>query len=149
MTDRKLHLASTIPVAFVAVAVGHHPVYAIPLVLGVFLPEVDTVRRWLHRSWLAHTLLLPAIAYLALDAAGAFALVPGLAPAVHFLALGTALHLAADFVYPKGMSHSGAEWPVRPTIGSAPWGLLWMGASWTFQWFFYLEPTFLPWLVGS
>lgn len=148
MTSRRIHLLSAVPTAFVAVAVGYHPAYAAPLVLGTFLPEIDAVDRRFHRSWLAHTCLLPAAVYWALRATGAFAAVPALETAVHFLALGTVLHLLADYVYPRGMDHAGAEWPVRPSGFSAPWGLLWMGMSWTLQWFLYLEPAFLPWLFG-
>ncbi|WP_435066210.1 hypothetical protein [Halobaculum sp. EA56] len=146
MTDRRVHVASAVPAAFLAVAVGHHPAVAVPLVAGVLLPEVDTVSERFHRSWVLHTPLVPALAYAVADRVGVLS--PPVAAAVHFLALGMTLHLLADFVYPREMSHEGAAWPVRPTVGSTPWGLLLLGVAWAAQWFLYLAPSFLPWLVG-
>lgn len=149
MVDRELHLGSAVPVAFLAVAQGFHPVYVLPLLVGVFLPEVDAVDRRLHRSWALHTYLLPAVAYVAGVVSGAFAAVPVTETALQFVTLGMTLHFLADYVYPKGMSHEGARWPVRPVGFSAPWGLIWFGAAWTVQWFAYIAPSFLPWLFDT
>ncbi|SFL31908.1 hypothetical protein SAMN04487950_3321 [Halogranum rubrum] len=149
MTAREHHLLSVIPVAFLAVAVGYHPAVAVPLVVGVFLPELDTFNEKTHRSWLLHTLLLPAFVYLVLSQMNGFAAVPWALDALNFIALGMALHLFADYVYPRRQTHTGAVWPVRPVGRSAHWGLLWMGVAWTVQWFVYLVPEFIPWLVGA
>lgn len=148
MTRRAVHVASTVPVAFLAVAVGFHPVVAVPLLCGALLPELDGVRESTHRSWALHTFLVPALAYFAGSRIGVFAARPALLTGLNFLALGTGLHLFADFVYPREMSREGASWPVRPAGPAAHWGLLWLGVSWTVQWFLYLSPEFLPWLVG-
>lgn len=149
MSDRKLHLASTVPVAFLAVASGFHPLYVVPLVVGVFLPELDAIRPDIHRSWALHTYLVPAIVYVLARAGGLFGAVPVLKPTLQFVTLGLTLHFLADYVYPQEMSHEGAVWPVRPTVFSAPWGLIWLGAAWTFQWFVYLAPSFVPWLFDA
>lgn len=144
-TTWELHLLSTIPLAFLAVALGHHPAYAIPLVVGSLLPELDATDRRFHRSWLLHTFLAPALVYWTLETVGLLTEV--IAVSVHFLTLGMLLHFLADYVYPRGMDHPGAEWPVRPVFFSAPWGLIWLGTSWLLQWFLYLSPAFLPWLA--
>jgi hypothetical protein len=149
MVERRWHLASTVPVAFLAVLQGFHPAVAVPLVAGVFLPEIDTVTDRLHRSWAAHTFLLPAVAYVFGARLGVFEALPVLETAIQFCTLGLVLHLLADYVYPKEMSHEGAEWPVRPVVFSSPWGLIWLGAAWTFQWFAYLAPDFIPWLFDA
>lgn len=149
MTERRLHLASTVPVAFLAVARGYHPLYAVPLVLGAFLPELDSVDSRLHRSWLLHTFLVPAVLYAVALRFGVFEAAPVLEPSLQFLTLGMALHLFADFVYPQQMDHEGATWPVRPVGFSAPWGLIWFGAAWTVQWFAYLAPSFVPWTFNA
>lgn len=146
MTDRGVHIATTVPVSFLAVAVGYHPVIVVPLVIGVLLPEVDTVDKRIHRSWLFHTFFVPSVVYAGLDRAGV--LVEPLAVFLHFITLGMALHLLADFVYPRRMSNPGAGWPVRPALVATPWGLLWLGVAWTVQWFIYLSPEFIPWVVG-
>lgn len=146
MTSREVHVVSAVPVAFLAVALGHHPVVAVPLVAGTLLPELDAVAERLHRSWLLHTFLVPALVHAALDRIGA--LTPAVATAVHFVTLGMALHFLADYLYPREATHPGARWPVRPVLVSAPWGLLWLGVAWTVQWFLYLSPAFVPWLVG-
>lgn len=146
MTSRERHVASAVPVAFLAVVLGYHPAVAVPLVAGTLLPELDAVDERLHRSWLLHTFLVPALAYAALDRVGL--LPPLLATAIHFVTLGMALHFLADFVYPRESTNEGARWPVRPVLVSAPWGLLWFGLAWTVQWFAYLSPAFVPWLVG-
>lgn len=148
MTDVEWHVASVVPVAFLAVLLGHHPFVAVPLVLGVLLPELDASRESLHRSWVLHTFLAPALVYFALGTTGHLETIPWLVTTLNFVTIGIAFHLFADFVYPREMSHQGAEWPVRPTIGSAPWGLIWMGVSWLVQWYVYLVPEFIPWLVG-
>lgn len=146
MTSRETHVVSAIPVAFLAVAVGHHPVVAVPLLVGTLLPELDTVSEQLHRSWLLHTFLGPALVYTGLDRVGL--LVPAAATALHFVTLGMALHFLTDYLYPRRTTHDGARWPVRPVLVSAPWGLLWFGVAWAVQWFWYLSPAFIPWLVG-
>jgi len=146
MTTWRRHLASAVPVAFLAVAFGHHPVVAVPLVAGVLLPELDAQAERFHRSWLLHTFLAPALLYAGLDRLGLTS--PVVTTAIHFVTLGMALHLLADFVFPREMDHDGAGWPVRPVLVSSPWGLLWLGLAWTVQWFLYLSGAFIPWLVG-
>ncbi|MFC4357664.1 hypothetical protein ACFO0N_06840 [Halobium salinum] len=148
MTAREHHVASAVPVAFLAVVLGHHPAVAVPLLVGVLLPELDAVRSRTHRSWALHTLLLPAVLYVVFGRLGVFEAAPPLLDALNFVAVGTALHLLADYVYPRTMSHEGAVWPVRPVGFSAPWGLLWLGVSWTIQWFGYIVPELVPWLFG-
>lgn len=147
-TSRELHLLSIVPIAFLAVVGGYHPWVAVPLVAGALLPELDTIDRRLHRSWLLHTFLAPAIAYWLLGQTGVAEASPWLVTAVHFLSVGMLVHFLADYVYPRGMDHPGAEWPVRPVFFSAPWGLVWLGIAWFVQWFLYLSPAFLPWLAG-
>ncbi|XVH32487.1 hypothetical protein ACNS7O_04690 [Haloferacaceae archaeon DSL9] len=147
MTTWDRHVASAVPVAFLAVALGYHPLVALPLVAGTVLPEIDTVDERMHRSWAFHTFTVPAALYVTAERVDA--LTPTFAIAVHFLTLGMALHFLADYVYPKTQTHRGAEWPVRPVGVSAPWGLLWFGLVWAFQWFFYLSPAFIPWVVGA
>lgn len=148
MTERSWHVASVVPVAFLAVLLGHHPVVALPLLAGVLLPEVDALRGSLHRSWVTHTFLVQTIAFVVGARVGVFDVVPGFLVALHFSTIGTGLHLLADFVYPRAMTHQGAEWPVRPSIGSAPWGLVLLSVSWLVQWYLYLVPSFIPWLFG-
>ncbi|MFC6723171.1 hypothetical protein ACFQE1_01940 [Halobium palmae] len=140
---------STIPVAFLAVAKGYHPAAVVPLLIGVFLPELDTVRSGFHRSWLVHTFLVPAVIYVLGSRSGLFGSVPILETTLQFITLGLTLHFFADYVYPQRMSHEGAVWPVRPEGFSAPWGLIWLGMVWTFQWFGYLVPSFIPWLFKA
>lgn len=146
MTTRRQHLASAVPVAVLTVAVGFSPVVVVPLFAGVLLPDLDALSERTHRSWLLHTFLAQTLAY-------QLAIVAGIPPdgqlveLLHFVSLGVALHLLADYIYPHGRDHKGAEWPVRPTVGSAPWGLVFLGVSWLLQWFGYLANTFIPWLV--
>ncbi|KTG09061.1 hypothetical protein AUR64_14765 [Haloprofundus marisrubri] len=148
MTSREVHLVSTVPVAFLAVAVGHHPAVALPLVVGVLLPELDAFREETHRSWLLHTFLFPTLLYQAALRLGLLSALPAVATTIHFLALGMGLHFVADYVYPRTQTNPGAEWPVRPVGFSSPWGLLWLGISWAIQWYGYLAAAFLPWLGG-
>ncbi|WP_224448707.1 hypothetical protein [Haloprofundus salilacus] len=148
MTSRELHVASAIPVAFLAVAFGSHPIVAVPLVVGVLLPVLDAFRADTHRSWLLHTFLFPTLLYQAALRLDVLSAVPSVATAIHFLALGMGLHFLADYVYPRRQTNPGAEWPVRPVGFSAPWGLLWLGISWAIQWYGYLAAAFLPWLGG-
>ncbi|WP_254546648.1 hypothetical protein [Halomarina pelagica] len=148
MTRYEIHVASTVPVAFLAVALGYHPTVALPLLLGALLPELDARTESTHRSWALHTFLPPALVYVLGRRLEAFSAVPALLTATNFLALGMGLHFLADYVYPRRMTHEGAAWPVRPVGISAPWGLLWLGVSWTVQWFLYIVPEFAPWLVG-
>ncbi|WP_284010435.1 hypothetical protein [Haloarcula pelagica] len=146
MTRREIHVASAVPVAFLAVIIGHHPLFAVPLVAGTVLPELDALREHVHRSWALHTFLLPAVMFAGLESVSLLS--PLAATAIHFVTLGMALHFVTDYVYPREMTHVGARWPVRPVVVSAPWGLLWLGVSWTVQWFLYLSSDFIPWLVG-
>lgn len=146
-TSRELHLLSIVPVAFLAVIGDYHPWVAVPLVVGVMLPELDAIDHRLHRSWLLHTFMSPTIAYWLLVQTGVVETAPWLVTAVHFLTLGLLVHFLADYVYPRGMDHSGTEWPVRPVFFSAPWGLIWLGTAWFIQWFVYLSSAFLPWLA--
>ena len=148
MTRPAVHIASTVPAAFLAVIVGFHPVIVLPLLLGVLLPEIDGINEPTHRSWALHTFLIPALVYVIGSRTSVFAAWPSLLTGLNFVALGIGLHLCADFVYPRKMSHEGASWPVRPVGPAAHWGLLWLGISWAVQWFLYLSPEFLPWLVG-
>lgn len=147
-TSRELHLLSSVPAAFLLVAVGYHPISVVPLVAGVLLPELDTADERLHRSWLVHTYLFPALLYWGVTAAGLHTARPWLVTGIHLLSVGMTLHFAADYVYPKGMDDPGAAWPVRPVVFSTPWGLVWLGLSWFVQWFLYLSPAFLPWIVS-
>lgn len=148
MTSRRTHLLSVLPLWLLALAIGHSPLSLVWLVAGAVLPELDSFDRRFHRSWALHTFLVPALAYRGLDAVGAFEAVPGLLGALNLVSVGAAAHFFADYVYPREQSHPGAAWPVRPSIGSAPWGLVLLGLSWALQWFVYLVPEFLPWLVG-
>jgi len=146
VTDRQIHIASIVPLAFIAVAFGYHPLIAVPLLVGVLLPDVDAVTERFHRSWVFHTLLLPSTAYVFFDQIGVQT--PETTVAINFVTLGMAAHFVADFLYPREMTHAGAGWPVRPVVVSSPWGLLWLGIAWTAQWFGYVAPVFIPWLVG-
>jgi len=147
-TSRELHLLSVVPVAFLFVLLGYHPLAALPLVVGVLLPELDTVDDRVHRSWLLHTYLFPALLYWVLVNTGLSGTHPWLLTSIHLLTVGMTVHFLADYVYPKGMDHRGAVWPVRPVFFSAYWGLIWLGISWLIQWFIYLSTAFLPWLVA-
>ncbi|GAB3035543.1 hypothetical protein [Natronobiforma cellulositropha] len=149
MTGVRTHLVSLVPPALLAVILGFHPAYLLAMVAGVLLPTVDALDERLHRSWLFHTFLVPAILYELLVQSGVDSALPAAVVALHFLTIGMLFHFVFDFVYPKEMSHEGTEWPVQPTIWSAPWGLFWLGLAWLFQWFVYLAPAFLPWLVTS
>lgn len=131
-----------------SIALGNHPLVAFPLVAGVLLPDLDAVREDTHRSWALHTFLVPAIVYQLALRSGLLASTPSIGTALHFLTLGMTLHFGYDYVYPKEQTNAGSAWPVRPVGPSAPWGLLWLGVSWLLQWYFYLSPAFLPWLVG-
>lgn len=148
MTEARYAVAGTVPVAFLAVVVGHHPAVALPLLCGAFLPDIDLLSERTHRSWACHTFLLPAVAYVVGDRLGLLARVPALTTAIHFVTLGVAVHLALDFGYPRRRTHDGTSWPVRPAVPASHWGLLWLGAAWAFQWFLYLVPAFFPWVAG-
>lgn len=147
MRARRIRLLAGVPSALLAVALGYHPAYLLALFGGVLLPDVDAVDRRFHRSWLFHTFLLPAIAYQAVSFAGVDS--PAVVTAVHFVTVGMACHFVCDYAFPKTRSHSGAEWPVRPTIWAAPWGLMWLGLAWFAQWFLYLADAFLPWVIAA
>lgn len=145
-TSRPFLVLSTVPTMVLALVLGYHPLYFLPLVAGALLPDVDAIDRRLHRSWCFHTFLPPAILF-------QIALVLGIEhtavyTAIHFVTIGMLFHFLFDYVYPKTQRHPGAEWPVRPSIWSAPWGLMWFGLSWFAQWFLYLSVAFLPWVVG-
>ncbi|WP_276257108.1 hypothetical protein [Halomontanus rarus] len=146
MTTRKVHVLSTLPTMLLALVLGYHPIFFVALVAGVLLPEIDTVDRRFHRSWLFHTFLAPAIVYQLALVAGVRS--EAVYTGIHFVTLGMVLHFVFDYVAPKTQTHPGAEWPVRPSIWSAPWGLMWFGLSWFAQWFLYLSVAFIPWLVG-
>lgn len=129
-----------------ALAIGHHPIFLVFLVVGVLLPEADTIDRRPRRSWVFHTFLPPTILYQLALIVGIE--IDGIYTAIHLITVGVGLYLLFDFVYPKNQTHPGAEWPVWPSIWSAPWGLMWLGLSWFAQWFLYLSVVFLPWLFG-
>jgi len=148
MTSRRQHIASLVPAALLAITIEFHPGYIVAMAAGVLLPEIDAVTPRLHRSWIFHTALIPAIGYQFLLQSGVAELISQTVLVVHFATVGILFHLLFDFVYPKEMEHAGAEWPVRPTIFSEPWGLMWLGLSWFTQWFIYLSPAFVPWLLG-
>lgn len=146
MTSRRVHVLSTVPTMILALVLGYHPIFLLALVAGALLPDVDAVDRRFHRSWIFHTFLPPTILFQVAVVAGVTD--QAVYTAIHFLTVGMGLHFLFDFVYPKEQTHPGAEWPVRPSIWSAPWGLMWLGLSWFAQWFLYLSPAFLPWLFG-
>lgn len=147
MTDRTTHLLSVVPIAILGLVVGYHPAYGLALVAGVLLPEIDTVSPSTHRSWLFHTFLPAAIVYDLAYVTGVGERFPAIPIAIHFLTLGMAFHFLLDYVYPRRQSNEGAEWPVRPALFSAPWGLMWFGLAWFAQWFGYLSFAFFPWLL--
>ena len=146
MTDRSTHVLSLVPIALLTLVAGHHPGYLLALVAGVLLPEVDTVSPKIHRSWLFHTFLSTTVLYQVVHQSGLGERFPVVTTAVHFLTLGMTFHFLFDYVFPKNQSNDGAEWPVKPTFFSAPWGLTWLGLSWLAQWFGYLSIAFLPWV---
>lgn len=148
MTSRRIHVLSILPFALLSGVLGYHPIYWLALLIGVLLPELDTVSSRLHRSWLFHTFLPTAVAYQCLVQSGLADQFPFLVTGVHFATVGLSLHFLFDFVYPKGQTNDGAEWPVRPTVFSAPWGLMWLGLAWFVQWFAYLSSAFVPWVFG-
>lgn len=148
MTSKKIHIVSLIPVAILTVILGYHPIYWFPLLGGVLLPEVDAVSPRLHRSWIFHTFLIPALLYQICIQSRLNEEFSVAVLIIHFITVGMMFHFLFDFVYPKNQTHNGAEWPVRPTIFSDPWGLMWLGLSWAFQWFAYLSNSFIPWLFG-
>lgn len=147
MNGWKSYLLPAVPIAIVAILLGFHPIMLVGLGIGALFPNVDTVDVRVHRSWFFHTFFPPTVLYLLVTTAGyesthIFAF-------IHFITIGMGIHFILDYIYPKSQHHPGAEWPVRPTIWSAPWGILWLGIAWTIQWFFYLSSAFLPWLVGA
>lgn len=146
MTSPRTHVLSLIPIAILTIALGYHPAYLITLVAGVLLPEVDTISPKIHRSWIFHAFLPTAILYQIIYQSGFESRLPTAVVVVHFITVGMAWHFLFDYVYPKSQSNDGAEWPVRPTVFSEPWGLFWFGLSWLVQWFSYLSSAFLPWL---
>lgn len=148
MTSRRVHLLSIIPIALLSGLLGYHPIYWAALVIGVLLPEVDTVSSRFHRSWLFHTFLPTAIMYQILIQSGIGDRFPYLITAIHFVTIGLFFHFLFDYVYPKNQTNEGAAWPVKPTFFSEPWGLLWLGFSWFVQWFIYLSGSFIPWVFG-
>ncbi|RDZ51371.1 hypothetical protein C5C07_17550 [Haloferax sp. Atlit-4N] len=118
---------------------------AAAIVVGVFIPDVDSLSERFHRSWLFHTFLAPTIAYkIIVDLNVPHS--PLLVELVHFAALGMAVHLVFDYVYPRKKQHPGSEWPIQPSFGSDPWGIILLGLTWPVQWFLYVAPAFLPWL---
>ncbi|SIR66123.1 hypothetical protein SAMN05421858_3197 [Haladaptatus litoreus] len=148
MNNRKRYLIGAIVMGVLAVLGGNHPVAVLPIFLGAFLPELDAGRESTHRSWVFHTFLVPALVYKSGRMVGLFESVPMSLTVVNFVALGLLVHFVIDFVFPRMQDHDGASWPVRPTVLSEPWGLIFLGCAWTVQWFWYLVPEFLPWLVG-
>lgn len=145
MTARWLSVATAAPAGVLALVFGYNPVYLLALFCGAVLPDVDAFDRRFHRSWLFHTYLAPTIAFVLVALTG---FGPAVVVVIHFLTLGMTAHFVCDFVYPKRRTHEGAEWPVRPTVWSAPWGLMWLGLAWFAQWFLYLVPAFFPWMLG-
>lgn len=148
MNNSERYLVGTIPAAFLAVLGGYHPFVVGPLVVGAFVPELDARRESTHRSWLLHTFLAPALCYQLCRLLGVLQAVPEVLSVLNFVTLGMGVHFFVDYVYPSQQDHDGASWPVHPTVLSEPWGLLLLGGAWAAQWFWYLTPEFIPWLVG-
>lgn len=147
MTSRSTHVLSLIPIAVLTLVLGYHPSYLLALIAGVLLPEVDTASPTIHRSWLFHTFLPTTVLYQLVNQFNVGEQFPFVVTLVHFITLGMAFHFLFDYVFPKTQSNKGAEWPIKPTFFSAPWGLTWLGLSWLAQWFGYVSIAFLPWLV--
>lgn len=148
MTSRRTHLVSLVPPAILAIILGYHPGYLLAMTVGVLLPNVDAAHPRLHRSWAFHTFLVPAILYQGVELSGIAENFPTIVLVLNFITVGLVFHFVLDFAYPKQMAHDGAEWPVRPTVFSDPWGLMWLGLSWFIQWFLYLSDVFVPWVLG-
>lgn len=125
---------------------GVHPIGIVPITIGVFLPNIDTFREKYHRSWLTHTYLAPALLFIVVDQANVANSLPIVVIWINLASIGLSVHFFCDYIYPKTQTHPGSEWPVRPSIGSTPWGLIWLGVSWSIQWFGYLAVEFIPWI---
>lgn len=148
MTDDRLRLGLVTGITIAGIFVGFSPLFAVAAAIGAWLPDLDATAEWFHRSWALHTFLPPSIVYPLIVLIGLDQLFPFLLDAVHFLTLGMCAHFFLDYVYPRDLAHDGTEWPIRPTIWSMPWGFLWLGLAWMYQWLFYLSRHFLPWMVG-
>lgn len=148
MTDitRRLGLVTGIGIA--GVIVGFSPLFIVPAAVGAWIPDLDSGQETFHRSWILHTFLPASVLYGLVLTVGLNEPYPFLLNAVHFFSLGIGAHLVLDYVHPREMAHEGAEWPIKPTIWSMPWGFLWLGLSWAYQWYFYLSRHFLPWIAG-
>lgn len=128
---------------------GIHPLGIAPIIVGVFLPDIDAFKEKYHRSWLAHTYLAPALMFILVNQINITNISSIIINIINLLSVGITIHFFCDYIYPKSQTHTGSEWPVRPSIGSTPWGLIWLGISWSIQWFGYLSIEFIPWLITS
>lgn len=146
MSHKRTYILTGAPIGLLAVVLGYHPGYLLALLCGTLVPNIDTVDSRVHRSWLFHTYLAPTIIYVLVSLLGLASL--RIVSVLHFLTLGMTAHFVCDYVYLKNQTHNGAAWPVRPTFWSAPWGLMWLGLAWFAQWFLYLAPSFIPWVIG-
>ncbi|MFC6964871.1 hypothetical protein [Halocatena marina] len=147
MTGRSLYVGAALLVGISAVVLGAYPIWILPIIVGVLIPNIDTIRERFHRSWLFHTFLAPTLAYKVVINP----VIPWsglLVELVHFTALGMMIHFVFDYIYPQRKQSSGSEWPIRPSLGSEPWGIMLLGIAWFVQWFLYLAPAFLPWLFS-
>ncbi len=147
MTSRTLRALFFVSVSILIITIGYHPVFILAFGLGLIIPDVDSLDPRFHRSWVFHTFLPSAIAYQMLVISNVGTRYPPFVTGIHFVTIGMFFHFLLDYVYPKGMSNDGSSWPIKPTIFSSPWGLMWLGFSWLIQWFAYLSIAFLPWLV--
>ena len=148
MTDNIRRLGLVISVSISGMIVGFCPLFVLPTIIGAWIPDLDARIEASHRSWIFHTFLPASVLYGLILGAGLDDSYSFLLDAVHFFTLGMGVHFLLDYVHPRRMAHDGSEWPIKPSIWSMPWGFLWLGISWSYQWYFYLSRHFLPWIAG-
>jgi membrane-bound metal-dependent hydrolase YbcI (DUF457 family) len=148
MTDVTRRLGLVTGIGIGGVIVGFSPVFVLPAAVGAWLPDVDVGTEAFHRSWVLHTFVPTSVLYGVVTVSGLGDAYPFVLDTVHFLTLGMCAHFLLDYVHPREMAHAGSEWPIKPSIWSMPWGFLWLGIAWLYQWYFYLSRHFLPWLAG-
>lgn len=148
MTDVTRRLGLVVGIGIGGAIVGFNPLFVLPTAAGAWTPDLDAGSESFHRSWMLHTFLLPTVLYGLFAVAGLGTRFPFLLDTVHFFALGMGAHFLLDYVHPREMSHDGSEWPIKPSVWSMPWGFMWLGFAWAYQWFFYLSRHFIPWLAG-
>jgi hypothetical protein len=148
MTDETRRLGLVAGIGIAGTILGFSPLFVLPAAVGAWLPDLDARWEAYHRSWIFHTFLPASLLYGGILVADLDAVFPFALVAVHFFALGLGAHFLIDYVHPRGMAHEGSEWPIKPTVWSMPWGFLWLGISWGYQWYFYLSRHFIPWIAG-